>query len=297
MTGDDFPEPIHSVYNSGITKYRGRYVMVCRAEDRALRQHLWLARSDDGVHFVPDPKPFELPADPVYRNGIRGSYFDPRVTRIGDEYYIVHAAADAEFNPRLAMIRTTDFETFEFVSFPGSVNTRNGILFPETIGGRYALMERDGGPSGGEMWVTYSPDLVYWGQAEKLHSRTAEYWHYNKIGGGAVPIRTDRGWLILYHGVHTMCSFKKVYKLGVLLSELENPARVISWCPYAVLEPEELYEKTGMSDNTVFTAGAWVEDNGRVKVYYGAGDAVQCLATTTVDDLLEACFLEPLETL
>ncbi len=238
LTAADFPEPIKGVYNSGITKLGDTYIMVCRVEDRALRQHLWLARSKDGYHFKPDPAPFKLPDDPVYQAAIAGCYYDPRVTSLEGQYFIVHAAADSGFNSRLGMIRTKDFEKFEFVSLPGSVNTRNGVLFPEKINGDYILMERDAGLSGGEIWLNYSPDLIHWGKAKLAYSRTAQYWHYCKVGGGAVPIKTEKGWLTIFHGVHVMCQSQYVYHLGVMLLDLEDPSKVIASCPYSILSPE-----------------------------------------------------------
>lgn len=294
LTADHFPDLVKGVYNSGVTKHGNSYIMLCRVEDRALRQHLWIARSSDGYTFTPDPAPLRLPSDPIYRQAIAGTLYDPRITFMDGWYYIVHAAADSQFNSRLAMIRTRDFEDFEFVSLPGSVNTRNGLLFPEKIKGLYVMMERDAGLSGGEMWLNYSPDMIHWGQAKRVYSRQAQYWHFCKVGAGAVPIRTEKGWLEIFHGVHVVCESQMVYSLGVMLLDLEDPSRVIASCPYAILSPETSYERTGMTPNVVFTCGACVENNGEVKIYYGGADTVQCLATTTLDHLLDACFMKPL---
>lgn len=289
LTAKDFPGPIRGVYNSAITKLGSEYIMICRVEDKALRQYMWVARSQDGYSFFPDPAPIRMPENEYYLEGSAGTVYDPRITYLDGTYYVVHAAADAEFRSRLAMLQTDDFETFNFVSFPGSANTRNGVLFPERINGDYVMMERDAAVSGGDIWLTYSKDLVHWGRTKVMYKREQEYWHYYKVGAGATPIKTERGWLNIFHGVHKMCESQLVYHLGVMLLDSEDPSKVLASCPFAVLSPEEEYEITGLTPNVVFTCGAWVEEDRSVKLYYGAADTVQCVADTTVDDLLAAC--------
>jgi predicted GH43/DUF377 family glycosyl hydrolase len=130
--------------------------------------------------------------------------------------------------------------------------------------------------------------LIFWGKSECVLRNADVRWAWTKIGPGAVPIKTSEGWLNIFHGVRTQCAQHYVYCLGVALHDLENPAKVIAKCEESILEPEEDYELMGQTPSVVFTSGAVVEDNGEVKVYYGGADTVQCVATTTVDDLLHA---------
>jgi predicted GH43/DUF377 family glycosyl hydrolase len=114
-------------------------------------------------------------------------------------------------------------------------------------------------------------------------------WAWTKIGPGAPPIKTPEVWLNIFHGVRTQCTEHYVYQLGVALLDLHDPSKVMAVAKGAILEPEEMYELVGQTPSVVFTSGAIVEENGEVKVYYGGADTVQCVATTTVDELLYAC--------
>lgn len=292
LRGEDFPASgrISRVFNSGVVKHNGRYIMACRAENRSLRDCIWIADSDDGYKFTPRPAPLPVPSDdPVWREYTAGMYYDPRITKIDDTFYLMHAAHSSH-GCRLSLIKTLDFDRFEWLGFVSETDNRNGVLFPEKIGGRYARLDRPNtGGSFGDMWISYSPDLIHWGQSECVLRNSEVRWAWTKVGPGAVPIKTPEGWLNIFHGVRTQCAQHFVYCLGVALHDLENPARIIARCEEAILEPEEDYEVAGQTPSVVFTAGAVVEDDGEVKVYYGGADTVQCVATSTVDELLHAC--------
>jgi len=292
LTGRDFPEGsgIKRVFNSGVIKFRGRYVMACRVEDAALRNRIWIAESDDGYRFVPRSAPAELPhANAEFAEYTAGMYYDPRITELDGVCYMMHAAHSSH-GCRLSLLRTTDFTRFEWLGHVSAPDNRNGVLFPEKIGGLYARLERPNtGGSFGDMWVSYSPDLVFWGKARCVLRNTQVRWAWTKVGPGAVPIRTPEGWLTIFHGVRTQCAQHYVYQLGVCLLDLEDPSRVVGLCEEAILEPEEPYELVGQTPSVVFTSGAVVENDGEVKVYYGGADTVQCVATSTVDALVRAC--------
>jgi predicted GH43/DUF377 family glycosyl hydrolase len=278
------------VFNSGITKWRGRYMMACRVEDRALRNQIWIAESQDGYRFVPRPTPIEMPmANSEFAEYAGGMYYDPRITEIEGRCYLVHAAHSAH-TCRLSLLVTDDFEKFEWLGFISETDNRNGALFPRKVGGLYARLDRPN-PGGdfGDIWVSYSPDLMYWGKSRCVLRNAQVRWAWSKIGPGAVPIETPEGWLCIFHGVRTQCKSHYVYQLGVCLLDLDDPSKVIAQAQEAILEPEEPYELVGQTPSVVFTSGAVVEDNGEVKLYYGGADTVQCLATTTVEKLLWAC--------
>jgi predicted GH43/DUF377 family glycosyl hydrolase len=292
LTGADFPQDsgIIRVFNSGVIKWRGRYVMACRAEDRALRDCIWIADSSDGYRFVPRPKPVTVPShDPEWAEYVAGMYYDPRITELDGRCYLVHAAHSGH-GCRLSLLETVDFEDFVWKGCISETDNRNGVLFPEKIGGLYARLDRPNtGGDFGDIWVSYSPDLIFWGRAKCVLRNQQVRWAWSKIGPGAVPIKTPEGWLVIFHGVRTQCKAHYVYQLGVCLLDLEDPSRVLALAKEAILEPLELYELVGQAPSVVFTAGAVVEDDGEVKVYYGGADTVQCLATSTIQRLLEAC--------
>lgn len=292
LTGRDFPagSGVKRVFNSGVVKAGRRYVMACRVEDAALRNRIWIAESGDGYRFTPRSGPVELPHDdPEFAEYTAGMYYDPRITEIDGVFYLMHAAHSSH-GCRLSLVRTRDFSRFEWMGHVSAPDNRNGVLFPEKIGGLYARLERPNtGGAFGDMWVSYSPDLVFWGKARCVLRNRDVRWAWTKIGPGAVPIKTRYGWLTIFHGVRTQCAQHYVYQLGVCLLDPADPSRVLELCEDAILEPEETYELVGQTPSVVFTSGAVVEDDGEVKVYYGGADTVQCVATTTVARLLRAC--------
>jgi predicted GH43/DUF377 family glycosyl hydrolase len=292
LTGKDFPAGfgIKRVFNSGVIKAGQRYVMACRVEDAALRNRIWIAESDDGLRWVPRPGPIELPHDdPEFAEYTAGMYYDPRITYLDGKYYLMHAAHSSH-GCRLSLLQTSDFSRFQWLGHVSPPDNRNGALFPGKINGLYARLERPNtGGAFGDMWVSYSPDLIFWGKAKCVLRNRDVRWAWTKIGPGAVPIRTEHGWLTIFHGVRTQCAQHYVYQLGVCLLDLDDPSRVIGRSEEAILEPEEQYELVGQTPSVVFTSGAVLEDDGEVKVYYGGADTVQCLATIPIARLLEAC--------
>jgi predicted GH43/DUF377 family glycosyl hydrolase len=294
LTGKDFlPEAdIKNVFNSGIAKYKGIYMMVCRVENSALFDQFWIAESQDGYHFKPRSKPIDMPYDePEFKEYAGSMIYDPRVTKIGDAYYIVHAAHSGH-TCRLSLVKTEDFKKFQWMGFISETDNRNGVLFPEKIKGLYARLDRPNtGADTGDIWVSYSPDLIFWGKSECVFRNWQGIrWAWAKIGPGAVPIKTPEGWLTIFHGVRWQAKAHFVYQLGVCLLDLEDPSKVKAIAEDAILVPEEQYELVGQTPSVVFTCGAVAEDNGEVKIYYGGADTVQCLATTSIERLIDACY-------
>lgn len=295
LTGEDFPNDIVTVFNSSVVKQRSdRYVMVCRVEDSALGRYLWVADSVDGVHFKPRPRPLSMPkGNPVFDEycGETKSYWDPRITEIEDQYYITHAA-HTRHECQLGLFKVDrDFEHLDWLGLILPPDNRNGVLFPERIGGRYWLLHRPNVAGRFDMWISCSPDLLHWGGHRRLVAKEELRWADAKVGGGAVPIRTPEGWLCIIHGVRIQCT-DFVYSLGVMLLDLENPTRVVGLSKRAILDPKEPYELMGQALSVVFTTGAVAEPDGTLKIYYGAADTVQCLATAKLQDLIDSCKYE-----
>jgi predicted GH43/DUF377 family glycosyl hydrolase len=167
---------------------------------------------------------------------------------------------------------------------PSGVYERDTVLFPERINGKYVMLHRPRdwvGPEYGtdlpSIWIAYSENLKDW-YGHKIVMRPEREWEAEKIGTGPPPIKTEKGWLLIYHGV----SADHKYRAGVALLNLQDPLKVIGRLPQPILEPEEDYEKVGDVPNVVFPEGAVVLNN-RLLVYYGAADRVCCVATGDLD--------------
>ncbi|MFH2018529.1 MAG: glycosidase, partial [bacterium] len=142
------------------------------------------------------------------------------------------------------------------------------------------------------IWLTTSPDLIHWGNSRILIKPMPYHWDELKIGPAAPPLKTARGWLIIYHGVFaTMAG--AVYRLGLALLDLQDPAKVISVCDRWLLQPTEPYEVTGYVPNVVFSCGAVPEPDGTLKIYWGGADQVMCMGTAKLEELVDFCLKYP----
>ena len=289
LSGKDFPDEYDITYcfNSGITKFKDKYLMMCRLEDLTSTQHFWIADSEDGINFTPRDKPVDVPVDMPIEPHQTLIYYDPRISQIGDTFYIMFACHTLDTEPRIALMTTVDFEDFKWIGLVSEPNNRNGIMFPEKINGKFVRLDRPGTSwDGGDMWMSESVDLVHWGNARRIMKNTDTKWAWTKVGGGAPPIKTSEGWLNIFHGVITQCKAHLIYKLGVCLHDLDDPAKIISISDKPIFIPETDYELLIRTPSVVFSGGAILEDDNTVKVYYGGSDAVQCLAITELDTLI-----------
>lgn len=287
ITNDLIPYSCRGVYNSSAVKYNGKYYMVLRCEGYNLLDYFMVAVSSNGyddwkiygdIIPMPDTEEFKF---------FGHNYYDPRVTQIGDIFYITFCchADDA----RMALMSTKDFENYQWEGFITGSGFRNTVLFPEKINGLYTAFERPN--SIGSIWMTQSPDLKYWGQQKLVLSagkHSVGVWGISKIGPCGTPIKTNKGWLIIFHGVQTICDFEYLYHAGVMLTELNDPSKVIRVGTEPIMSPETVYEMTGHAPNVVFASSQVVEEDGSVKLYYGASDRYQCVADTSIELLLDA---------
>ncbi|MFP4522720.1 MAG: glycosidase, partial [Fibrobacterota bacterium] len=157
-------------------------------------------------------------------------------------------------------------------------------LFPEKINGKYRALHRPHNEGFGKpsIWYGESPDLIHWGNHKCIARPYDTKWECMKIGGGSSPIKTDQGWLTIYHGKGE----NQIYSLGLILMDLEDPSKIIKRTEEPVLVPETDYETKGFFPNVVFTNGAVKKDNGEVYIYYGACDETTNLAVSDIDSLL-----------
>lgn len=278
------PIPAHdwesrTVFNCGVAQIDDAVVLVYRAQGVADDvSRLGFAVSTDGVTFARLDRPVFEPADATETNGVE----DPRLTRIGDEYHMLYTAWSPS-GIQVAMATTRNFFTWRRrgIVIPGPDN-KDAALFPEKIGGRYVMFHRI--PPA--IWLAYSDDLIHWGDFRKIMDPRPGNWDDLKIGAGGPPLKTEQGWLCVYHGVDQ----DRVYRLGVALLDLEDPTRVIGWPRGFILEPEEPWELKGDVPNVVFTCGA-AEIGDRAYVYYGGADKVIAVATARTDDLVRYALL------
>ena len=254
------------------------------------------AISDNGYHFTRLARPVIEPLEQYERFGCE----DPRVTRLeidGEVLYLItytalSAPAFSDVGNRVALASTRDLCTFQKhgVVIPG-LEDKDAVILPELVGGRIAMLHR----VAPNIQIVYfdsleqllNPREDFWGayraSLEKFTVMRPKYeWEAKKIGAGPPPIRTDAGWLLIYHGVDA----NHVYRAGAALLDLEEPWKVIARTSEPILEPEEKYERVGDVPNVIFPEGAVVRD-GILYVYYGGADKCCCLATVRLNDLLD----------
>ncbi len=292
LTPDDIPYPVETVHNAAVVRHDDKYVMLFRSHRDNGRCILGLADSVDGFKFVPRPEPFMVPTgEGVFAEYEAYGVEDPRICPLDGEYLITYSVY-SKHGVRIALAKTRDFVTVQRVALISQADMRNVVIFPAKFNGRYARLDRPHSEiSPWSIWISYSQDLVYWGDARVVMKPVQYHWDEMKIGPGATPIRTDRGWLHIYHGVFPTMD-GAVYRLGVALHDLESPSKVIGVSDRWILQPEDPWEVTGYVHNVVFCCGAIPEDDGTVKIYWGAADKVMCAGTAVIDELVALCLRE-----
>jgi predicted GH43/DUF377 family glycosyl hydrolase len=292
LTKTDVPYEVHTVHNAGVVKASGRYVMIFRAHLATGRSILGKAVSANGFDFEVAEKPFMEPAtDGVFAEYEEYGVEDPRITPLEGRFYITYSGY-SRHGVRIGLAVTDDFERVERLGFVTETDHRNVVLFPERIGGRYARLDRPHTDiNKWSVWVSFSPDLLHWGESRVVLKPAMYHWDEMKVGPGAAPIRTEKGWLSIYHGVfETMDG--AVYRLGAALHDLAEPWRVLGVADRWILQPEAEWERVGYVHNVVFCCGAVAEEDGSVKLYWGGADTVMCAGESRVDELVELCLSE-----
>jgi len=307
-----------SVFNPGAIVEDGKFYLYERAAGslRPFLTSIGLLVSDDGVHFS------HLVEDPVFTSAMAGypdgSVQDARVVKIDGLYYMCYALQPHPMDcwptgqgvpdyytqaypgwkdcawsmiTQSGIAVSADLVHFRHLSFvtPKDIDDRDVVLFPEKIGGKFALLRRpicrQPGASDWDrpsIWISYSEDLETW-TPPRLVAKPAYAWEGGKIGAAATPIRTEHGWLLLYHGVDE----ESVYRVGAMLLDLADPERVIARPKDFIMEPQEYYERFGLViPNVVFPTGNVVKD-GLLYIYYGCADTAISLATVPLQDLLD----------
>ncbi len=282
-----WPYPVNAVFNPGATKVNGQTLLLVRVEDMRGFSHLTLARSADGfTNWKIDPHP-TLQADPTIHEEQWGVE-DPRIVWLEEEqtFAITYVSFSAG-GPVVSLTTTRDFRVFCAYGCLLPPEDKDAALFPRKFKGRYALIHRPIIRGEAHIWLSFSPDLKYWGEHTILLPTRPGHWDHHRVGLGPPPIETPEGWLVIYHGVRITAS-GSLYRVGLALLDLENPARVIRRSDRWVFGPHADYEYIGDVPGVTFPSGAIVDSaTGELRMYYGAADKTVAVATAKLDDLLE----------
>ncbi len=274
------------IFNSAVVPYEGGFIGVFRGEQINGIPYLYLGRSADAIHWTFDPEKIAL-VDGEGKSFLPPYAYDPRLIEIDGVYYIVWCQ-DA-YGAALGMAKTTDFKTFTRLENPFLPFNRNGVLFPRKVDGKFLLLSRpsdSGHTPFGDIYLSESRDMEYWGHHRHVMGKASEWWENVKIGGGAAPIETSEGWLLIYHGVTGTCN-GFVYSIGGAILDRDEPSRVKYRCGNFLLTPEEWYEERGFTSNVCFPCASLQDgDTGRIAIYYGAADTYVALAFTDVETVV-----------
>lgn len=275
------------IFNSAVIPWQGHYIGVFRGEQTNGIPYIYVGESEDALHW-------SFREEKVHFVDERGQEFmpsyayDPRLVEIEGTYYLIYCQ-DA-FGAAIGMARTTDFQTFVRLENPFVPFNRNAVLFPRRVNGKYLLLSRpsdSGHTPFGDIFLSESPDLTYWGKHRHVMGRSSRWWENVKIGGGAAPIETSEGWLLFYHGVTGTCN-GFVYSIGGAILDIDEPSRVKYRCSTFLLTPQEWYEERGFVPNVCFPCATLQDgDTGRIAIYYGSADTYVSVAFTTLDEIID----------
>ncbi len=290
LTKDDWCYKVGSVFNPGAVKFNDEILLLVRVEDKQGYSHLTKAISRNGkTNWQVNEKPI-LEAD-MTKGEAKIGVEDPRIVWLEDrqEYVITYVSFFEKVRgtpPGISLLSTKNFVEFKHLGQQLIPPNKDASLFPKTIKGQYALINRPVVDGTEDIWVSFSKDLEYWGKNKVLLSTRPRAWDCNKVGLGPPPIETPDGWLIIYHGSRATAS-GALYRIGLALLDLET-LEVIRRSRDWVFGPEESYERTGDVDDVVFPCGAVVDDKtNELLIYYGAADTVVALATADLNDVLD----------
>lgn len=285
----DLLKSSNSIFNSAVVPYKEEYAGVFRCDDKSRMMRIHMGRSKDGINWNICEEPIEIKASLGDGKKFEHAY-DPRVCNIDGKYYITWC--NGYHGPTIGVGYTEDFKTFTQLENAFLPFNRNGVLFPRKINGKFAMLSRpsdNSHTSFGDIFYSESPDMEHWGHHRHVMatSENVTSWQKTKIGAGPIPIETDEGWLLIYHGVLTSCN-GYVYSMGAAILDADKPWIVKYRTSSYLLSPQAAYECVGDVPNVVFPCATLSDaDTGRIAVYYGAADTVTALAFTTVNELTE----------
>jgi predicted GH43/DUF377 family glycosyl hydrolase len=297
LTAADWPEQVIAYFNPAAAEVGGETELVARVEDRRGISHLAVARSANGFDgWSVQPEPLLVPDDGTPSE--QWGFEDARVVWVEElARWVITCTAYGPAGPGVFLATTADFKTVERYGVVRHPEDKNAALLPHRVDGQWVLFHRpktEYGGGRGEIVLSRSSDLVSWTSPEQvLQPRPGAWWDSLRIGIGPPPIRTEHGWLLIYHGVKETVG-GDIYRVGLALLDLHEPTRVLHRLPTWILAPGAAYERTGDVPNVVFPCGL-VHDRGpdEIRLYYGAADSSICVATAHLADLIDAVLAAP----
>lgn len=281
-----------ATFNPAAIDLDGRVHILYRAMSSDNTSTIGYASSGDGFHIDERlDEPIYVPREDFETKAAPGNSGceDPRIIEVDDRLYMFYTAFDAVNAPRVAVssIKTEDFLAKKWEWTKPSVITPPGImdkdtaLLPEKIDGKYMLLHRISDVICIDMLDNLDFETEKVTKCIQLFKPRPGMWDSNKVGIAAPPIKTEEGWLLLYHGV----SKSTTYRVGAVLLDPANPTTVLSRTTAPILQPTEAYEKEGQMHNVVFPCGV-IERDGLLYIYYGGADSVVGVATIKTSTLL-----------
>lgn len=274
------------VFNSAVAIFGSGFAGIFRIDHKNGRPQLHVGFSQDGFNWKIEEEDINWVSE--YGEPFPTFYaYDPRIVKIEDTYYITFCTDD--HGPTIGIGVTKDFKTF--VRLPNAFVpcNRNGVLFPKKIKNKYLMPNRPsdmGHTPFGDIFLSESYDMIHWGNHRWVMGRRSENWWENlKIGAGPIPLETNEGWLLIYHGVTLTCN-GYVYSFRAALLDLEEPSKVLYRCTDYLMTPEADYEVCGFVPNVVFPC-ALICDSNRVLIYYGAADTHIAIAFGYLNEIID----------
>jgi len=246
--------------------------------------HLRLLCSDDGVKFY-EPEGY----GPVMGQGALETFGieDCRVSFLDNKYWLTFTSV-SDNGVGVGLRTTTDWQRFQHHGMMLPPHNKDCAIFDEKVNGKYFALHRPSSVDlgGNYIWLCESPDGVHWGHHRCIAKSRPGRWDSKRVGAGAAPIKTEKGWLEIYHGADE----KHRYGLGALLLDLNDPSKVLARSETPIMVPQADYELTGFFGEVVFTNGHTVNGD-KLTVYYGAADEVVCGAEFSIQEIL-SCLLK-----
>jgi len=242
--------------------------------------YLRLVCSDDGINFYePEGYPYIYGLGEYETYGIE----DCRVAFINEIFHLTYTSVSKN-GVAVGLMTTKDWKNFVRHGIIIPPHNKDCALFEKQINGKYYMLHRPSSPQigGNYIWIASSNDLEHWGKHHCIAHTRKDMWDSVRVGAGASPIETEKGWLIIYHGADE----NNRYCLGALLLDKNIPTKVIARSVDPVMEPEMDYELNGFFGNVVFTNGHIVSGD-KLTIYYGASDEVICGAELSINAILE----------
>ena len=297
LTSADWPEPVNVVFNPAAASVGGETVLLARVEALTGISHLAVARSANGIDgWSVDAEPLLAPAEGIESE--QWGFEDARAVWVEElDRFAITCTAYGPAGPAVYLATTKDFVSIERHGIVVTPEDKNAALLPERVGGKWILFHRPttgfGGVSQAGIALSRSYDLASWSPPEDvMQPRSGAWWDSLRIGIGPPLVKTEHGWLLVYHGVKETVS-GAVYRVGLALLDLEEPTRVLRRAPDWIFGPLEPYERQGDVANAIFPCGLIPAPGGELRLYYGAADTSICLATGHLDELVERVLAAP----